>query len=100
MLTGRLIDAEEALRIGLVVDVVPDADLLDTAMAKAEEIIGNAPLAVSLTKEVMWDALEISGLQPTIDMENRQQVLLGWSEDHPEAVSAFLERRSPRFRNA
>jgi enoyl-CoA hydratase len=100
MLTGRLIDAAEALRIGLVVDVVSDEDLLKVAHMKAEEVLGNSPLGVSFTKEAMWAALEIPSMQTTIELENRQQVLLGWSEDRVEAALAFLEKRSPEFKHA
>ncbi|MFM2046911.1 MAG: hypothetical protein RL383_988, partial [Actinomycetota bacterium] len=70
MLTGRLFGAEEALRIGLVTDVVPDTALEDAVLAKAAEIMLNSPIGVALTKEGMWSALEIPGLQAAIDLEN------------------------------
>jgi enoyl-CoA hydratase/carnithine racemase len=98
MLTGRLIDADEALRIGLVVDVVPDDILLAVALAKADEVLGNSPLGVSFTKEAMWAALEIPGMQTAIELENRQQVLLGGSQDRIEAATAFLQNRRPEFK--
>ncbi len=63
MLTGRIFDAEEAYRIGLVVDLVDDDALLDAALAKAAEIMRNSPFGVALTKEGMWSALEIPGMQ-------------------------------------
>jgi enoyl-CoA hydratase len=62
MLTGRFVEAGEALRIGLVTDVVADDKLLTTALIKAEAIIGHPAFAVSLTKEGMWAALETPGL--------------------------------------
>jgi enoyl-CoA hydratase/carnithine racemase len=99
MLTGRIIGSDEALRIGLVVDVVDDGELLDTAQTKAREILQNAPAAVAMTKEAMWAALEIGNLQSAIDLENRQQLMLTATEDHREALSAFLERRAPDFHN-
>jgi enoyl-CoA hydratase len=98
MLTGRLIDAEEALRIGLVTHVTPDENLMDAALAKADEIISNAPSGVQMTKEAMWIALEIPGMQAAIELENRQQVLLARTEDHAEALRAFLEKRAPHFK--
>jgi enoyl-CoA hydratase len=100
MLTGRLFDADEAYRIGLVVDVVDDDKLIDVALAKADEVLSNAPMGVSMTKEGMWAALEIPGLQAAIDLENRQQVLLAATADHQEAMRAFVERRAPTFGNA
>ena len=99
MLTGRIFDADEAARIGLVVDVVDDDALLDVAYAKAEQIMLNAPMGVALTKEGMWSALEIPGLQAAIDLENRQQILLSQTADHPEAMRAFLEKRPPEYHN-
>ena len=99
MLTGRVFDADEAARIGLVVDVVEDESLLDVAYAKAEQIMLNAPMGVALTKEGMWSALEIPGLQAAIDLENRQQILLSQTADHPEAMRAFLEKRPPEYHN-
>lgn len=97
MLTGRLFDADEALRIGLVTDVVPNEVLIDAALAKAEEITLNTPLGVALTKEGMWSALEIPGLQAAIDMENRQQIMASFSDDAREMRRAKSEGRPPSF---
>lgn len=97
MLTGRVFDAEEAYRIGLVVDLVDDHALLDTAYTKAEQIMLNAPFGVALTKEGMWSALEIPGMQAAIDLENRQQIMASATADHREAMTAFLERRPPNY---
>lgn len=99
MLTGRIIDADEALRIGLVVDVVDDDALLDRALTSADQVMANAPLGVAFTKEGMWTALEIPGLQAAIDLENRQQILLSQTEDHREALMSFVEKRAPEFRH-
>jgi enoyl-CoA hydratase len=97
MLTGRLFDADEALRIGLVVDAVPDDLLLEAAFSKAEEVMLNTPIGVALTKEGMWSALEIPGLQAAIDMENRQQIMASFSDDARETRRARAEGRAPRF---
>jgi enoyl-CoA hydratase len=99
MLTGRIFDAEEAARIGLVTAVVPDDALLDTVYAKADEIMRNTPFGVALTKEGMWSALEIPGLQAAIDLENRQQLMATATADHREAMEAFLEKRPPVYTN-
>jgi enoyl-CoA hydratase len=100
MLTGRVFDAEEAYRIGLVVDLVDDHALLDAALTKAHEVMRNAPFGVALTKEGMWGALEIPALQNAIDMENRQQIMASATADHREAMAAFLERRPPKYTNS
>lgn len=100
MLTGRIIDAEEARRIGLVLEVVPDGQVLEAALEKAGQIAGNSPWGVRMTKEVMWSQLEVGSLQAGIDLENRTQVLSTMTGDMEEAVSAFLDKRPPRFRGA
>jgi enoyl-CoA hydratase len=97
MLTGRLITAEEAARIGLVVESFPDDVLLDAAFAKADEIMQNTPIGVALTKEGMWSALEIPGLQAAIDLENRQQIMASFSDDAREMRRARQEGRPPTF---
>lgn len=99
MLTGRVFDAEEAYRLGLVVDLVDDHALADAALAKAQQIMLNAPFGVALTKEGMWSALEIPGMQAAIDLENRQQIMASATSDHREAMQAFLERRPPNYTN-
>src|SRR5215207_4546250 len=99
MLTGRIFDADEAYRIGLVTDLVDDDALLDTAYAKADEIMRNTPFGVALTKEGMWSALEIPGMQAAIDLENRQQIMASATADHREAMQAFLEKRPPEYQN-
>ena len=100
MLTGRVFDAAEAARIGLVVDVVAGDQLLEVAYAKAAEVMRNTPMGVAMTKEGMWSALEIPGLQAAIDLENRQQIMVSATADHQEAMRAFLEKREPHYRNA
>ena len=99
MLTGRVFDAAEAGRIGLVTDVVPDDTLLDAVYDKAAQIMLNTPFGVMLTKEGMWSALEIPGMQAAIDLENRQQIMASATADHPEAMRAFLEKRAPNYTN-
>jgi enoyl-CoA hydratase/carnithine racemase len=97
MLTGRFVDAEEALHIGLVIDVVDDDALLDAAFDKAAQIQANSPFGVQMTKEVMWSQLEIGSLAAGIDLENRTQLLASTTEDMTEAVQAFLQKRPPDY---
>jgi len=98
MLTGRLFDAAEALQMGLVTSVNSETELLNVAYAKAEEVMLNTPLGVALTKEGMWSALEIPGLQAAIDMENRQQIMASFSDDARETRQARLEKRPPKYK--
>jgi enoyl-CoA hydratase len=97
LLTGRFVDAEEALRIGLVVRVVSDDELLDAAFASADQILANSPFGVHMTKEVMWSQLEVGSLIAGIDLENRTQLLASTTEDMQEAIAAFMEKRPPDF---
>ena len=97
LLTGRIIDAEEADRIGLVFQVVPDGTVVEAAIATARRIAANSPMGVWMTKEVMWSQLETPSLQAGIDLENRTQIMLSQTADHPEAMRAFLEKRPPNF---
>lgn len=97
MLTGRFVEAEEAERIGLVSRVVEPEVLLDTALDLARSIAAHSPFGVRMTKQVMWSQLEIPSQVAGIDLENRTQVASAYTEDHREAVAAFLEKRSPEF---
>jgi enoyl-CoA hydratase len=97
LLTGRLIDAAEADRIGLVSRVAADGAVVDAALETAELIVGNSPFGVRMTKEVMWSQLEIGSLQAGIDLENRTQVLSSFTGDINEAMAAFMEKRPAQF---
>ncbi len=97
MLTGRIFDAEEAARIGLVIEVVPDDVLVERALEEAALVMRNTPMGIHMTKEVMWSALEIPGQQAAIDLENRTQIMVSQTADHLEALQAFHERRPPTY---
>jgi enoyl-CoA hydratase len=97
MLTGRRVDAEEALRIGLVADVVDAGDLAERALAAAAQIASLAPWGVRLTKQGMWTALELPSEQAAVEYEDRQQIMATFGQAVPEAVGAFLEKRAAEF---
>ena len=99
LLTGRIVESDEAERIGLVTRVVEDDVLMDEALATARLIRANSPTGVWMTKEVMWSQLEVGSLQAGIDLENRTQIMTSFTEDMGEAVGAFLEKRTPVFHN-
>jgi enoyl-CoA hydratase/carnithine racemase len=99
MLTGRRFDAAEALRIGLLTDVVDETDLISAALAKAAEIQLNPPFSVELTKQGMWISLETPGFDASVEFENRQQIITAMTADQREAAEAFLAKRPPRFGN-
>jgi len=99
MLTGRVIDSEEANRIGLVSDVVADDELDATCLSVAQEIARNSPFGVWMTKEVMWSNLEIPSLRAGIDLENRTQILAAGTEDSKKAMTSFLGNQDVTWKN-
>lgn len=99
MLTGRDLAADEASAIGFVSKVVDDDAVVTEALTLAELIASYAPFGVQMTKEMMWSSLEIPNMHNALDMENRNQVLATMTKDFQEAVTAFGEKRPPRFTN-
>jgi enoyl-CoA hydratase len=97
MLTGRRVDAPEALHIGLVADVVEQDALSERAVRGAEQIASLAPWGVRLTKRGIWAALEIPSEQAAVEYEDRQQIMATFGRAVPEAISAFLEKRPAEF---
>jgi enoyl-CoA hydratase/carnithine racemase len=97
MLTGRRIDAQEALRIGLVADVLDDAQLDERALGAATEIASLSPWGVRLTKRGMWSALEIPSERAAVEYEDRQQIMATFGNGVPEAIEAFLRKRPAEF---
>jgi enoyl-CoA hydratase len=91
-LTGRMMDANEAERSGLVSRIVPAADLLDDALKTAASIAAMAPMAALINKEMVNLAFETS-LTQSIQIERRLFQILTASEDKKEGMSAFIEKR-------
>jgi enoyl-CoA hydratase/carnithine racemase len=97
LLTGRTFGAEEALRIGLVLEVVEQAQLLERALGKAREISANAPLAVWMTKETMWQTIDAPSLRHAIDIENRTQVMCTATGELGNSFTAFRNNGSAQW---
>jgi enoyl-CoA hydratase len=97
--TGRLIDASEAARMGLVNEVVEPDALVERAFAVAQEIAANSPFGLRLTKQVLQANVDAPSLEAALELENRNQVLATRTRDMPEALDAFRERRAPVFEN-
>lgn len=97
LLTGRFVEAAEALRIGLVNRVVDEGEAVESALETAALICANSPMGVWMTKEVAWSQLEIPSLQAGIDLENRTQILTSYTRDMTEQVTSFLERRPASY---
>ncbi|MDA1101944.1 MAG: enoyl-CoA hydratase-related protein, partial [Proteobacteria bacterium] len=97
MLTGRFIDADRALRTGLVSEVVPDDAMAAAARPYLEEMIATSALGLRLTKEGMNMGLDAPSLEHAIAMEDRNQVLTIQTENFREGMAAVLEKRAPHF---
>lgn len=97
LLTGRFIHAERALRLGLLSDVVEEDALLNTGLALAEEMLQTAPWGLRLTKQALNLNLDAPSMEAAMALEDRQQVLLGVTQDYREATTAFLEKRPPAY---
>jgi len=95
-LTGRLMDAEEALASGLVARVVPDEKVLETAMEAAHIIAGQSRQAARIAREAVARAEE-SPLSEGLLFERRAFQALFARPDREEGMAAFLEKRKPRF---
>lgn len=98
ILTGRLIDATEAERCGLVARIVPDAKLLDEALAAAGKIASYSLPSVMIAKESVTRAFEV-GLGEGVRFERRLFLSLFATHDQKEGMRAFVEKRKPAFRN-
>jgi enoyl-CoA hydratase/carnithine racemase len=95
-LTGKMIDAQEAYRIGLVNTVVPPEQVMSTAKEWAETISQAAPLAVRAAKEAMLRGSSMT-LEEGLRLENALVAYLTSTEDFNEGITAFVEKRKPDY---
>jgi enoyl-CoA hydratase/carnithine racemase len=96
LLTGETINAPEALSAGLITRVVPDMQLLETALATARTIAANAPISVRLVKQVMQRTYDLD-LDAVLHLEVDGMLQCYNSEDMGEGIRAFMEKRPPRY---
>ncbi|MBC7438148.1 MAG: crotonase/enoyl-CoA hydratase family protein [Bdellovibrionales bacterium] len=94
--TGDFIRAEEAVRIGLASRWVEDADLMTEALALAQRIAAHPSHSLRLTKRLLRDSQQVS-LPIALELASSSQALVQHTHDQYEAVSAFLEKRQPKF---
>jgi len=96
ILTGELIDAEEAERIGLVDEVVDDGELAARTRALASQVAAQSPVALRLIKDAVRAAAEMP-LSAGLAYERELFITAFASDDRTEGVAAFLEKRQPEF---
>lgn len=94
--TGDIINAEEALRIGLINQIADDAELYETTMIMARKIAAMPRITLGYTKKNL-NAAETGDFATVLEMEAIHQARCSQTEDHKEAVQAFKEKRRPAF---
>jgi enoyl-CoA hydratase len=97
LLTGRKLDAREAERIGLVSRVLPDGEVVNHAVETAEAMCELSAFGLQMTKKVCWSNLETNSLAAAIELEDRNQLLLGNTENLLECIAARREKRKPVY---
>jgi len=94
--TAEPLDAAQALVLGVVNRVVPDAELVDATMQIARRLAKGPRIALALMKQ-NFNAAETGTLAQLLDLEARRQIETGRTDDHKEAARAFVEKRAPLF---
>lgn len=95
MMTGRFINAERALRVNLVSEVMAEAELEASADSLIGELLATSPMGLRLTKDGLNMSVDAGSLEAAMALEDRQQSLVAMTRDAGEAVTAFLEKRKP-----
>jgi 2-(1,2-epoxy-1,2-dihydrophenyl)acetyl-CoA isomerase len=96
MFTGDLVTAQQALEMGMINAVTPDAELMSHALAMADRLAAAPTAAIGQIKRLL-DASAINDCRAQLELERKAQIESGQTKDFKEGVSAFLEKRPPRF---
>jgi len=97
MLTGRFIEAERALQLGLVSGIVAAGELEDAGRAMAADMLKTSPLGLRLTKEGLRLAIDAGSLEAAVALEDRGQILCASAGFFDEGISAFREQRAANY---
>jgi len=97
MYTGRYLGAEEAEKIGFVLKVVKEDELLNAAMEIAREMLKKSPLGLRMTKEALNMTMDAPSLETIINIDNRTQTICTTSRDFTASMQAFVEKKEPKF---
>ncbi len=99
LLTGDLVDGVEAERIGLVNRSVPKEEVMKVSMELAEKIAGNGPIAMELTKQLIYRGLDATGIAAQVEREDAALVRGFKTEDYQEGATAWwIDKRKPVFK--
>ena len=79
-------------------EIVAEDELLDRGLALAEEMLATSPWGLRLSKQALNLNIDAQSLDAAMAIEDRQQVILSATEDHKEALAAFLDKRPPAYR--
>jgi enoyl-CoA hydratase len=96
ILTGEIINAQEAYRIGLIHKVVPPKELMEGAMNVAQEMASKGPIALRYAKEAIYKGMDLT-LEQGLRLEADLYLLIHTTKDRTEGIQAFREKRPPRF---
>jgi len=96
LLTGRIFDAEEALRIGLLNEIVPPGKLMDRARELATQLMESSPLSLAYTKRLLNDHAHAE-LDSHIEAAIRENAGIRSTADFREGITSFLEKRKPKW---
>lgn len=95
--TGRVVEADEAERLGLLNRVTGTEDLMEQTLAMAAQICANSPGGIRMSKRALQANLEVASFAAALELENRGQALLTRCDDMSEALDAFKSKRVPNF---
>jgi enoyl-CoA hydratase/carnithine racemase len=95
--TGRIVEADEAERLGLLNRITDENSLLDETLAMAAQICANSPGGIRISKRALQANMEVTSFAAALELENRGQALLTRCDDMSEALEAFKAKRSPNF---
>jgi len=96
ILTGEMIDAQEALRIGLVNRVAPKEEVMKVAMDMAKEMASKGPIALRYAKEAIYKGMDMT-LEQGLRLEADLYLLIHTSKDRTEGIQAFRKKKTPKF---
>jgi enoyl-CoA hydratase/carnithine racemase len=97
ILVGRMIDAQEALELGLLSQVIPQSELMDNAMAMAGTMAAKAPISLRYVKEAVNKGMDLT-LDQGVRLEADLYFLIHTTEDRTEGIRAFQQKRKPAFK--